>query len=127
MKIFLKRLLLVSAVLIALVAIMALVAENYFEPIFFAIPIYFAVVTFLLYCCVDRVIANNPKRFMSVYMLLQFGEMFLHIGVLFLFIYFNFGIMKMFLIYFVVAYIVYTIFGKRELVKLAKTDTKNNG
>ncbi len=127
MKTFLKRLLLVSAVLIALMATMALVAENYFEPIFFAIPIYFALVTFLLYCCVDRVIANNPKRFMSVYMLLQFGEMFLHIGVLFLFIYFNFGIMKMFLIYFVVAYIVYTIFGKRELVKLAKTDTKNNG
>ena len=126
MKTFLKRLLLVSAVLIALVAIMALVAENYFEPIFFAIPIYFAVVTFLLYCCVDRVIANNPKRFMSVYMLLQFGEMFLHIVVLFAFVYFNFHIAKMFTVYFVAHYIVYTIFGKRELMKLVKSDAKNN-
>ena len=126
MKTFLKRLLLLSAVLLAIMAVIALVNEKYFEPVFFAIPIYFALITLLLYCGVNKVIANNPKRFMSVYMLMQFGEMFLHIVVLFAFVYFNFQIAKMFTIYFVVNYIVYTIFGKRELMKLVKSDAKNN-
>jgi uncharacterized membrane protein HdeD (DUF308 family) len=126
MKTFLKRLLLLSAVLLAIMAVVALVNEKYFEPVFFAIPIYFGLITLLLYCGVNKVIANNPKRFMSVYMLMQFGEMFLHIVVLFAFVYFNFQIAKMFTIYFVVNYIVYTIFGKRELMKLVKSDAKNN-
>ena len=126
MKIFLKRLLLLSAVLLAIMAVVALINENYFESVFFAIPIYFALITLLLYCCVNRVIVNNPKRFMSVYMLLQFGEMVLHIVVLFVFIYFNLEMLKLFLIYFVSAYIIYAVFGKRELIKLAKSDAKNN-
>ncbi len=124
MKTFLKRLLLVSAVLMAIMSAMALISEKYFEPIFFAIPIYFALITLLFHYCVNRVIANNPKRFMSVYMLLQFGEMFLHIVVLFIFVYFNLGIAKIFLVYFVSVYLVYTIFGKKELIKLAKSDLK---
>ena len=125
MKTFLKRLLFITAVLTATMAVIALISGKYFEPIFFAIPIYFALVTLGVYCFVDKLITNNPKRFMSVYMLLQFGEMFLHIVVLFAFAYFNTAILKMFLIYFVSAYIIYTIFGKRELMKLSKSNTKN--
>ena len=119
MKTFLKRLLLLSAVLLAIMAVVALINEKYFEPVFFAIPIYFGLITLLLYYGVNKVIANNPKRFMSVYM-------FLHIVVLFAFVYFNFHIAKMFTVYFVAHYIVYTIFGKRELMKLVKSDAKNN-
>lgn len=123
MKEFLKKILLLTAVVLATVSVMAL-CNLYFSPIYYPVTIYFLISVVLMYYVFHNIMQKNPKRFSSMFLLISFGKMFLDIVVLFLFVCYSHADLKMLLAYFVVMYLIYTVFVVVSLVKMIKNSAK---
>ena len=76
MKEFLKKILLLTAVVLATVSVMAL-CNLYFSPIYYPVTIYFLISVVLMYYVFHNIMQKNPKRFSSMFLLISFGKMFL--------------------------------------------------
>ncbi|MBR5784328.1 MAG: hypothetical protein IKY43_04080 [Bacteroidales bacterium] len=121
MKEVFKYLLLVTAVVLAATSVYALVGESqYFMGIWFGVAIYFAVFTGLVCYAAYKVLKKNPKQFVSIFMLISFVQVILHIVVLFLYITQVKEGIKSFFIYFCIMYVVYMITEVVMLIKMSK-------
>ena len=89
MKEFIKRLMLITAVVLAVTSLMALFASQYFTSKCFLIALYFVLSTALVCGYVHKLVQKNPRVFSSMFLLITFGQMFVHIVVLFLFLLIN--------------------------------------
>ncbi|MBR3940037.1 MAG: hypothetical protein IKJ67_08740 [Bacteroidales bacterium] len=126
MKEFIKRLMLITAVVLAVTSLMALFASQYFTSKCFLIALYFVLSTALVCGYVHKLVQKNPRVFSSMFLLITFGQMFVHIVVLFLFLLINkdMGTYKTVLIYYLSMYLIYTIFGVLSMMRMVKQANK---
>lgn len=126
MKDFIKRLMLITAVVLAVTSLMALFASQYFTSKCFLIALYFVLSTALVCGYVHKLVQKNPRVFSSMFLLITFGQMFVHIVVLFLFLLINkdMGTYKTVLIYYLSMYLIYTIFGVLSMMRMVKQANK---
>lgn len=122
MKEFIKRLMLITAVVLAVTSLMALFASQYFTSKCFLIALYFVLSTALVCGYVHKLVQKNPRVFSSMFLLITFGQMFVHIVVLFLFLLINkdMATYKTVLIYYLSMYLIYTIFGVLSMMRMVK-------
>jgi len=126
MKEFIKRLMLITAVVLAVTSLMALFASQYFTSKCFLIALYFVLSTALVCGYVHKLVQKNPRVFSSMFLLITFGQMFVHIVVLFLFLLINkdMATYKTVLIYYLSMYLIYTIFGVLSMMRMVKQANK---
>lgn len=126
MKEFIKRLMLITAVVLAVTSLMALFASQYFTSKCFLIALYFVLSTALVCGYVHKLVQRNPRVFSSMFLLITFGQMFVHIVVLFLFLLINkdMATYKTVLIYYLSMYLIYTIFGVLSMMRMVKQANK---
>lgn len=126
MKEFIKRLMLITAVVLAVTSLMALFASQYFTSKCFLIALYFVLSTALVCGYVHKLVQKNPRVFSSMFLLITFGQMFVHIVVLFLFLLINkdMATYKTVLIYYLSMYLIYTIFGVLSMMRMVKQTNK---
>ncbi len=126
MKEFIKRLMLLTAVVLAVTSLMALFASQYFTSKCFLIALYFVLSTALVCGYVHKLVQKNPRVFSSMFLLITFGQMFVHIVVLFLFLLINkdMATYKTVLIYYLSMYLIYTIFGVLSMMRMVKQANK---
>lgn len=126
MKEFIKRLMLITAVVLAVTSLMALFANQYFTSKCFLIALYFVLSTALVCGYVHKLVQKNPRVFSSMFLLITFGQMFVHIVVLFLFLLINkdMATYKTVLIYYLSMYLIYTIFGVLSMMRMVKQANK---
>lgn len=126
MREFIKRLMLLTALVLAVTSVLALVANQYFTPKCFLIALYFLLSTGIVCGYVHKLVQKNPRIFSSMFLLITFGQMFVHIVVLFLFLLINkdMSTYKTVLIYYLLMYLIYTIFGVVSMMKMVKQANK---
>lgn len=126
MKEFIKRLMLITAVVLAVTSLMALFASQYFTSKCFLIALYFVLSTALVCGYVHKLVQKNPRVFSSMFLLITFGQMFVHIVMLFLFLLINkdMATYKTVLIYYLSMYLIYTIFGVLSMMRMVKQANK---
>lgn len=123
MKTFLKHLILLMAVVSAITAILVLAKFKYILPIDFVVIVYFSAICFIAQYLLFRTLAKNPKRFLQVFMLVEFAKLFLHIIVLAGYLYAHHSeppVAKAFLVFFAAMFLIYLVFGTLEMHLIAR-------
>jgi len=121
---FAKRLTVFALILTLLsVAVDNWLPEVPMTPVYLYLIAFIYAVNFLLLGKLSRDIHDKPNRFINIYMLLNFGKLFLFIIVIGLYAYLHRGDAVTFAVTFMIYYIFFAFFEITALLKMNKKDT----
>lgn len=95
--------------------------QGLFQPVFAAIPLYFAVVTGLQHYAVVKSFYKDPRTFVKNFLGLTVGCLFLHLLVLCLWAFFHIPTARPFIMAFGIGYILYLLYETLALILLVKS------
>ncbi len=124
-RVFLNRLLILTAVLgAAIVAFMLLAPKEVVSPTLPFLLIFHAAATLVSYMYIQKRTKNAPNRFIQAYLGNTTFKLLLYLAILFLYALNNLSDAVNFIISFFLLYVIYTIFEVVHLIKAGKQNVK---
>ncbi len=99
-------------------------AEGIFQPVLALMPLYFAVITFLMHYGVVKSFYKDPRTFVKNFLGITVGSLFLHLCVLFIWSLTHVATAKIFILGFCICYIAYLAFETVALILVVRNARK---
>lgn len=102
------------------------IGTGLYQPALSIIPLYFLVITGLMHYGVVSSFYKDPRTFVKNFLAITVGSLFLHLIVLFLWMFTHIATAKIFVIGFSICYAVYLIFETLSLILIVRNKRKEN-